>query len=123
MQMPKHSDEAKQHFRALVADDPAITVKPMFGSVGAFVGGHMYAGLLGDRFGVKLSPDERPDLEAVPGTGPFGPESRPMAGWVSLPPAMSDADAAAWFERARGWVATLPPKEPRPKDTKGAKKA
>ena len=54
MQMPKHSDEAKAHFRSLVKDAPGVEVKPMFGSLGAFVNGNMFAGLFGPNVGVKL---------------------------------------------------------------------
>lgn len=114
MQMPQHSDEAKAHFRTLVPDVPGVEVKPMFGSVGAFVGGNMFAGLFGDSLGVKLDEDGLDELRALPGSGPFGPAERPMSGWLSLPPDLSDADAADWFERARAHIATLPPKVRKP---------
>lgn len=108
--MPTHSDENKARFRSLVTEAPGVEVKPMFGSVGAFVNGQMYAGLFGEALGVKLSPEDTAELAAIPGTGPFGPAERPMGGWTSLPAGMSDDDAAAWFERASTHVATLPPK-------------
>ena len=54
MKMPKHSDEDKARFRALVPQAPGVEVKPMFGSVGAFVNGNMFAGLFGTDIGVKL---------------------------------------------------------------------
>lgn len=114
MQMPKHSDEAKAHFRTLVPDAPGVEVKPMFGSVGASVGGTMFAGLFGASLGVKLDEDGLDELRALPGSGPFGPAERPMSGWLSLPPDLSDADAADWFERARAHIATLPPKVRKP---------
>ena len=47
MEMPKHSDEDKARFRSLVTEGPGVEIKPMFGSVGAFVNGNMYAGLFG----------------------------------------------------------------------------
>jgi len=45
MDLPKHSEEAKARFRGLVSDGPGVEVKPMFGSLGAFVNGNMFAGL------------------------------------------------------------------------------
>ncbi|WP_404385890.1 TfoX/Sxy family protein [Knoellia locipacati] len=114
MQMPKHSDEAKAHFRTLVPGVPGVEVKPMFGSVGAFVNGNMFAGLFGDSLGVKLDEAGLDELRSVPGTGPFGPAERPMNGWLSLPPDLSDADRADWFERARAHIETLPPKVRKP---------
>ncbi|HET7195226.1 MAG TPA: TfoX/Sxy family protein [Nocardioides sp.] len=110
MKMPKHSDEDKARFRALVPDGPGVEVKPMFGSVGAFVNGNMFAGLFGTHIGVKLDDEARAELEAIDGSGPFGPEERPMNGWLSLPASFSPEEAIAWMERAREHIATFPPK-------------
>jgi TfoX/Sxy family transcriptional regulator of competence genes len=63
MKMPKHSDEDKARFRALVPDGPGVEVKPMFGSVGAFVNGNMFAGLFGTDIGVKLDDEAKAELE------------------------------------------------------------
>jgi TfoX/Sxy family transcriptional regulator of competence genes len=116
MKMPTHSDEDKARFRSLVTEAPGVEVKPMFGSLGAFANGNMFAGLFGESLGVKLSPEDTAELAAIPGSGPFGPAERPMGGWTALPATMSDDDDdAAWFERARRYVATLPPKAPRKK--------
>ena len=49
MQVPKASDDAKALFASVVPDDPRVVVKPMFGNLGAFVNGNMFAGLFGDR--------------------------------------------------------------------------
>jgi TfoX/Sxy family transcriptional regulator of competence genes len=110
MKMPKHSDEAKAHFRTLVSDAPGVEVKPMFGSLGAFVNGNMFAGLFGQDVGVKLDGAALDELRAMPGSGPFGPEERPMGGYLSLPADLTDAAKSAWVDRARDYVATLPPK-------------
>ena len=45
MQVPKASDDAKALFASVVPDDPRVVVKPMFGNLGAFVNGNMFAGL------------------------------------------------------------------------------
>ena len=115
MKMPKHSDEDKARFRDLVPEAPGVEVKPMFGSVGAFVNGNMFAGLFGPDVGVKLDPEGIEELRALEGSGPFGPAERPMGGYLSLPAALSDDEAAAWVERARAHIATLPPKVKKPK--------
>ena len=113
--MPKHSDEDKARFRSLVPEAPGVEVKPMFGSLGAFVNGNMFAGLFSPNIGVKLDPDGMTELGAMAGSGPFGPEERPMGGYLSLPPAMPDEEAATWVDRARAHVSTLPPKVKKPK--------
>ena len=115
MRMPKHSDEDKARFRALVPEAAGVEVKPMFGSVGAFVNGNMFAGLFGTDIGVKLDDDDKAELAAIDGSGPFGPAERPMGGYLSVPASFSDDEARAWMERAREHIATLPPKEKKPK--------
>jgi TfoX/Sxy family transcriptional regulator of competence genes len=115
MKMPKHSDEDKARFRDLVTPGPGVEVKPMFGSLGAFVNGHMYAGLFGEQVGVKLDPASLEELRGLEGSGPFGPEERPMSGWLSLPASLSDEEASAWLERARGHLASQPPKVRKPR--------
>jgi TfoX/Sxy family transcriptional regulator of competence genes len=115
MQMPKHSDEDKARFRSLVPEAEGVEVKPMFGSLGAFVNGNMFAGLFGSDIGVKLDEPGLEELRALPGTSAFGPPERPMGGYLSLPPDLSDEDCTAWVDRAREHVATLPPKVKKPK--------
>ena len=117
MQMPKHSDEAKARFRGLISEAPGVEVRPMFGSLGAFVNGNMFAGLFGDNVGVKLDEAGLEELRALPGSGPFGPEERPMGGYLSLPADLSDEDKTTWTDRARDHVATFPPKVKKPKKT------
>jgi hypothetical protein len=118
MQMPTHSDEAKAHFRSLITAAPGVEVRPMFGSLGAFVNGNMFAGLFGESVGVKLDEPGLEELRALPGTGPFGPAERPMNGWLSLPGDLPDEDKSTWTDRARDHIATLPPKLRKPRAAK-----
>ena len=111
MKMPKPSDADLERFRSLAPDAPDVEVKPMFGQLAAFVNGNMFAGLFGSAVGVKLSEDAAAELSALPGSGPFGPEERPMGGYVSLPSDMDDDAASGWVDRAREHVATFPPKQ------------
>lgn len=110
--MPKPSEADKDRFRALIPAEPGVEVKPMFGNLGAFVNGNMFAGLFGSSVGLKLSEPDLAELRAVDGAGPFGPAERPMGGYVALPDAWVDEPelAAPWVERARAHVSTLPPK-------------
>jgi len=121
MQMPKTSDAAKALFAAVMPDDPRVVLKPMFGSLGAFVKGNMFAGLFGDRIGVKvLDEAARAELAATEGAGPFGPEERPMGGYVAVPDAwVTDPERiAVWVARAFEEVSALPAKKPKPKPLK-----
>ena len=109
MQMPRPTEEDKARFRDLVPDDPRVEVRPMFGNLGAFLGGHMFAGLFGSDVGVKLP---EADLTALRERGArgFGPEERPMGGYVTVP---DGADARDLVAQAAEYVATLPPKAPK----------
>lgn len=110
MKMPKPTEEDKARFRALVPEDPRVEVKPMFGNLGAFVNGNMFMGLFGSDIGLKLDGAGRATLTGQ-GGGPFGPEERPMGGYVTLPPGWTDAQAEAWVATSLEEVAALPPKK------------
>jgi|SRR5215467_12600506 len=117
MQIPKPSDADRQFFQSLIPDEPAVELKPMFGNLGAFVNGNMFAGLFGAEVGVRLDDASRDELAAIEGSGPFGPAERPMTGYLSLPAAWraSPEIAAAWVERALAHVGSMPPKVKKPK--------
>jgi TfoX/Sxy family transcriptional regulator of competence genes len=111
MEMPKPTEADKTRFRALIPEAPDVEVKPMFGNLGAFVHGNMFAGLFGSSVGVKLSKDDAAELQSIDGAGPFGPAERPMGGYVALPPSfVGSADGARWVAKALAHVSTMPPK-------------
>lgn len=117
MQIPKASEADKEYFRALIADDERVEIKPMFGNLGAFVNGNMFAGLFGTTVGVRLDDSGLAELAQVAGTGPFGPADRPMGGYLGLPDAWRDrpAQGRTWTARALAFAATLPAKAPKAK--------
>ena len=118
MQIPKPGEETKAIFRSVVPEAPDVEVKPMFGNLGAFVHGNMFAGLFGDVIGVRVLDDAtRDELAAVDGTGPFGPAERPMGGYVGLPTDWADKPEliTPWVERALASVSELPPKVAKPR--------
>jgi len=120
MEIPKPSEADKEFFRSVLPDDPVVEVKPMFGNLGAFVHGNMFAGLFGPAVGVRLDDAAREELEAIDGTGPFGPAERPMGGYTSLPGAWRDSPdiAVSWVERALTYVSAMPPKVKKPRATR-----
>ena len=56
--MPKPSEQAKAAFTKLVPGGPAVTLRPMFGNLAAFVNGNMFAGLFGEDLFVRLPEDK-----------------------------------------------------------------
>src|SRR6478735_6886880 len=123
MEMPKPTEADKEHFRAVVPHHPGVVIKPMFGNLGAFVNGNMFAGLFGPTIGIKLSDEDREVLESSERTVPFGPPERPMGGYTGLPEVWNeegDGDetrARAWAEKALAYVGSLPAKEPKARAT------
>src|SRR4051812_24004031 len=99
MIIPKPTDGDRERFRSLVPDEPGVETKPMFGNLGAFVNGNMFMGLFGAQVGVKLGDADRDKLLSEPGTGPFGPEERPMSGYVALPGGWTPKAARKWSPR------------------------
>lgn len=109
VKMPKATDADRDRFRDLidaVAHNPGVEVKPMFGQLGAFLNGNMFAGLFGTTIGIKLDEPSAAELRGL-GGGPFGPEERPMGGYTTIP---DGVEAVAWAGRAAAYAATLPPK-------------
>ncbi len=116
MQMPKPSENDKERFRSALPPHPDVVVRPMFGNLGAFVNGNMFAGLFGPILGVKLSVSDRAELEANQRTVPYGPPERPMRDYSGLPEAwQDDGDSTeVWVAKAYSHVSGLPPKPPKP---------
>ena len=111
--IPKSPPELIHRFDAIAADFPRATRRLTFGYPCLYVGGNMISGLFGDRWHVKLGPDERHELESLPGATPFEPvPGRPMTGFTLMPPSVVDDDDAihAWVGRAVDYGATLPEK-------------
>ena len=85
MKMPKPSDDAKAAFARVVPDEPAVTIRPMFGQVAAFVNGNMFCGIFGEELMVRL-PDEEIDKIKKKGGRDFEPmPGRKMGGYVIVP--------------------------------------
>jgi TfoX/Sxy family transcriptional regulator of competence genes len=92
-----------------VPEDARVEIKPMFGNLGAFVNGNMFMGLFGADIGVKLARSDADELSKVEGAGPYGPEERPMSGWLTLP-LSAESKGSPWIGKALEYVAGLPPK-------------
>lgn len=118
MHIPKPTDADKIRFTQLVPEAPGVEVKAMFGNLGGFVNGHMFMGLFGPDIGLKLPDGEREKLLAQAGSGPFGPEDRPMGGYATLPASWTARKALPWIDRALAAAAALPPKAPKKKPAK-----
>jgi hypothetical protein len=105
MKIDKPSDADKADFTELFGQHPPLEIKPMFGNLAAFVSENqqMCAGIFGSSVRMRLTEDDRDELLAVPGAGPFGPKGRPMKEYIAISyDWRNDGVGAvdAWIDRA-----------------------
>lgn len=122
--MPKPSEEAKAAFTKLVPAEPAVTLRPMFGNLAAFVNGNMFTGLFGEDLFVRL-----PDAESAPIRKHGGRDFEPMPGhamkgYVTVPSTWRSKPAAtkSWIGAALVFARALPPKAAAGKKAAASKK-
>jgi TfoX/Sxy family transcriptional regulator of competence genes len=110
--MPKPSDLAKAAFTKLVPGGAAVTLRPMFGNLAAFVNGNMFAGLFGEDLFVRLSEGASATVRKQGGRD-FAPmPGRAMRGYVTVPNtwrAKPDS-VKGWIKTALEETGQLPPK-------------
>jgi TfoX/Sxy family transcriptional regulator of competence genes len=123
--MPKPSEQAKAAFTKLVPDEPAVTMRPMFGNLSAFVNGNMFAGLFGEDLFVRL-----PDEQSAPIRKQGGRDFEPMAGhamtgYVTVPSQWRNQTGATkgWIAASLAFTRGLPPKVPAGKKAPAKKAA
>jgi TfoX/Sxy family transcriptional regulator of competence genes len=113
MKFPKPSEEAKAAFTKLVPDEPAVTLKPMFGQLSAFVNGNMFCFLWGDDLLVRL-----PDADVATLKKQGGKDFSPMpgrtgmAGYVTVPGGWRAKPAAGLIKKALAHTREMPAKGP-----------
>jgi TfoX/Sxy family transcriptional regulator of competence genes len=115
MKMPKPSEEAKAAFSKLVPDEPAVTLKPMFGQLSAFVNGNMFCGIFGEELMVRL-----PEVEIAAVKKQGGRDFEPMAGhkmggYVIVPGDWRAKPPTALLKKALAHARAMPAKAPKTK--------
>jgi TfoX/Sxy family transcriptional regulator of competence genes len=108
-------DEAlAERVHDLLAELPGVTDKRMFGGLAFLSEGHLTVCVMGDDLMVRVGADAAGEALTRPGTRRFELTRRPMRGWVVVDGAVLDDDVLTeWVDRARAFVATLPPKDAR----------
>jgi TfoX/Sxy family transcriptional regulator of competence genes len=105
-------DEAlAERVRDRIGGVAGVTEKKMFGGIGFMTAGNMTVGVYGDGLIVRVDPAESETLTTHPGVGPFVMGGRSTRGFILVDGnGLDDAGLDGWIERARRFVATLPPK-------------
>ncbi len=108
-----YDEELASRIRDLLADEPGVTEKKMFGGLAFLVHGNMAVAASGQG-GVlaRVDPDEGEKLVAQGGARPMEMRGRQMQGWLRV-----DADDVRtkrqlerWVRRGVGYARTLPAK-------------
>lgn len=116
MKLPRLDAETERFYHAILPDDGRIETRSMFGGLGSFVNGNMFAGALGKAVFLRLPQWELESLLREPGGGPFEPvKGHAMAGYATVPPGWREDRARDWAKRSLAFVAAMPPKKKPPR--------
>jgi TfoX/Sxy family transcriptional regulator of competence genes len=105
-----------QRIRQTLAAEVGITEKRMFGGVAFLRHGLMFAGVSSSELMARVGPQLYEESLAREFVREMDFTGRPMKGYVYVdePGLSTDADLHFWLRRCLDFVATLPPKPPRP---------
>lgn len=108
-----YDEELAERIRDLVAGEPALSEKKMFGGLAFLVGGNMAVAASGQGgILVRVDPDESDQLVARTKAYPMEMRGRPMGGWlrVDADDVRTKAQLSKWVTRGVTYARTLPPK-------------
>jgi len=105
--------ELAERLRDLLAGEPDVTEKSMFGGRAFLVGGHLtvsagsHGGLM-----LRVDPAHAKTLLADARARPFVMRGRELAGWlqVDVDATVTDHQLGQWVEHCLDYVGSLPPK-------------
>ncbi len=97
--------------RDVLAGDPGLSERKMFGGLAFMLEGHMCCGIVGDELMLRLGVDGADTALARPHVRPMDFTGKPMAGMVYVSQdGLRGAALRRWVDRASAFVRTLPPK-------------
>ncbi len=108
-----YDEELAERIRELVADEPDVTEKRMFGGLAFLVGGNMSVAASGQGgLMVRVEPDDTEALVARPHARPFEMGGREMRGWLRVDPEglRTRRQLAPWVARGLAYARSLPAK-------------
>ncbi|MBA2552387.1 MAG: TfoX/Sxy family protein [Geodermatophilaceae bacterium] len=105
--------ELADRLREILAGEPEVVEKPMFGGLAFMVAGHMavsasrQGGLL-----LRVDPIQTDTLLVDPRADRFVMRGREMQGWlrIDIDAAATDDELTGWVEQGVGYARSLPPK-------------
>jgi hypothetical protein len=107
-----YDEKLAQRIREIVYLEKDPSERKMFGGVAFMVGGHMVAGLIGDRLMARIPPAMHEEALCKPHVAVMDFTGRPMAGYIYVDAEgiKTEKQLAYWLKLGIGHVRTLPPK-------------
>jgi TfoX/Sxy family transcriptional regulator of competence genes len=108
-----YDEELAGRIRALLADEPDLTEKKMFGGLAFLIGGNMAVAASGQGgLLVRVDPARSDTLVASTNARPMEMRGREMAGWLRLDSqdVGTKRELSKWVERGASYARSLPPK-------------
>jgi TfoX/Sxy family transcriptional regulator of competence genes len=108
-----YDEELADRIRELVANEPDVTERAMFGGLAFLVGGNMAVGASGQGgLMVRVDREETDALLAEPHARPFEMRGREARGWLRVEPGglRTRDELAAWVARGVAYARSLPAK-------------
>ncbi len=108
-----YDEDLANRVRELIAGEPDVTEKKMFGGLAFLVGGNMSVGASGQGgLMVRVEPEDTDALVTKPHVRPFEMRGRPMQGWlrVEAEGLRTKRQLEPWVRRGVAYARSLPPK-------------
>ncbi len=108
-----YDEDLANRIRELLADEPGVDEKKMFGGLAFLVGGNMSVAASGQGgLMVRVAPEDTDALLAKPHARPFEMRGRGMRGWlrVDMEGLKTKRQLAPWVTRGVAYARSLPAK-------------
>ena len=104
--------ELEDRLRDLLAAEPEVAEKKMFGGLAFLVAGHMAVACSQDGLLLRVEPSQAEALLADPRAARMVMRGREMSGWlrVALDASATDEELGRWVDVGLDYVRSLPPK-------------
>ena len=109
-----YDEELAARIRALVAAEPSLTEKKMFGGLAFLVGGNMAIAASGQGgVLVRVDPEQSDELVGTTDAYLMEMRGRSMAGWLRVDPehVRTDGELAKWVDLGTAYARSLPAKQ------------
>ena len=108
-----YDEDLAQRIRELVASEPGLAEKRMFGGLAFLIGGNMAVSASGQGgLLLRVDPEETDALVDKPHAEPFVMRGRAMQGWLRIAPegVRTKRDLQRWVARGVAYARSLPAK-------------